>query len=111
MHLGDDSPFYELEPAFDNKNFKMYQANMANKKFDQLIETVIQLNKAIAEDSSLGEGFRIGHSYFCGCDLIDNDWINELVEYELIPLMKEYWFDEPSKVEQWSNKLRGITHD
>ena len=27
-------------------------------------------------------------------------------EYELIPLLKEYWFDEPTKVKDWSSNLR-----
>ena len=29
-----------------------------------------------------------------------------VVEYELIPLLKEYWFDEPMKVKDWSENLR-----
>lgn len=29
-----------------------------------------------------------------------------VVEYELIPLLKEYWFDEPTKVKDWSENLR-----
>ena len=64
-------------------------------------------NKAIAEDPSLGPGFRIGHSYFCTNELVDDSWLSSVVEYELIPLLSEYWFDEPSKVESWSEQLRG----
>jgi hypothetical protein len=30
----------------------------------------------------------------------------EIVSYELIPLLKEYWFDEPIKVKDWTNNLR-----
>ena len=29
-----------------------------------------------------------------------------IVEYELIPMLKEYWFDEPLKVKEWSDNLR-----
>ena len=29
-----------------------------------------------------------------------------IVEYELIPMLKEYWFDEPGKVREWSDRLR-----
>jgi 5-methylcytosine-specific restriction protein B len=32
------------------------------------------------------------------------------VEYEFIPLIKEYWFDEPFKVEQWTLNLQGAIH-
>jgi len=26
-------------------------------------------------------------------------------------LLNEYWFDEPSKVENWCNRLRGVIND
>ena len=39
-------------------------------------------------------------------DTIDDSWLYGVVEYELIPLLKEYWFDEPMKVKDWSEKLR-----
>ena len=29
-----------------------------------------------------------------------------IIEYEIIPLLKEYWFDEPLKVKNWSSNLR-----
>ena len=32
--------------------------------------------------------------------------LRAVVEYELIPLLKEYWFDEPEKVRCWSALLR-----
>ncbi|USK58244.1 AAA family ATPase [Peribacillus asahii] len=103
--------FFEFEPAFESEGFKKYQARIANIKFDRLIETVITLNSEISEDASLGSGFRIGHSYFSTNDGIDDEWISEVVEYELIPLLKEYWFDELSKVEYWTGNLRGAVRD
>lgn len=73
-----------------------------------VINCVENLNSVIASDESLGEGFCIGHSYFCNLevDKIDNECLYGIVEYELIPLLKEYWFDEPTKVKHWSNNLR-----
>ncbi|MCM3609966.1 EVE domain-containing protein [Planococcus sp. MERTA32b] len=103
--------FFEFEPAFRSEGFKKYQATIENEKFGQLVDTVIALNKAIAEDASLGGGFRIGHSYFSTRIDIDDEWLTEIVEYELIPLINEYWFDEPSQVEYWNNKLRGSLRD
>ena len=61
---------------------------------------------AITADDSLGEGFCIGHSYFCNFDEPDDQTLSGIVEYELIPLLKEYWFDEPLKVKDWSSNLR-----
>lgn len=103
--------FYEFEPAFGSDGFKEYQASFENVKFNRLIDTVVAMNIVIAEDDSLGSGFRIGHSYFSSRLEVDNEWLSEIVEYELVPLIKEYWFDELSKVEHWMNKLRSAIRD
>lgn len=102
--------FYEFEPAFTTEGFKNYQAAIANRKFDALIETVIALNRYIKDDPSLGSGFQIGHSYFCTSQIVDDAWLSDVVEYELLPLIREYWFDEPSKVAKWEEKLKGTIH-
>lgn len=100
--------FFELKPGFDSDGFKEYQSHLKNEKFDALINTVKHLNEIIASDESLGEGFCIGHSYFCNLipNSIDQQVLSSIVEYELIPLLKEYWFDEPSLVREWSSNLR-----
>lgn len=100
--------FFELSPAFGSAGFRAYRAKVNNPKFDRLIATVEQLNDVIANDDSLGEGFRIGHSYFCTKTTINDEWLRSVVEYELIPLLKEYWFDEPARVKDWSRTLREV---
>ena len=79
-----------------------------NSKFDKLIKCTEELNSEISLDETLGEGFCIGHSYFCGLtsDTVNVQTLSSIVEYELIPLFKEYWFDEPTKVIDWSERLR-----
>lgn len=99
--------FFDMEPAFASDGFRTKQSSISNPKYDALIAKVELLNKAIAVDASLGAGFRIGHSYFCTNELVDDAWLSSVVEYELIPLLFEYWFDEPSKIESWSAQLRG----
>lgn len=100
--------FIEMKPGFDTDGFVAYQENLHNEKFDSLVNCVRQLNVKIAEDTMLGEGFCIGHSYFCNIDQkkIDNHVLNAVVEFELIPLLKEYWFDENDKINEWQTKLR-----
>jgi len=101
--------FFEFEPAFECESFKTYQGNKVNDKYPLLISEIIKLNKVIAEDTCLGEGFRIGHSYFCSeSTIIDDDWLKSVIDYEIIPLLKEYWFDEPDKIKTWSNNLKAI---
>lgn len=101
--------FFEIKPGFTTTEFRNYRMSLDNVKFDNLINCVEQLNKVISEDESLGDGFCIGHSYFCNLtsDTIADHVLFGIIEYELIPLLKEYWFDEPAKVQTWSNHLRG----
>ena len=98
--------FYEMKPGFNTRGFRKYRAELNNAKFDNLVQCVEQLNAAIAGDESLGEGFCIGHSYFCGLEEVNDQALARIVEYELIPLIKEYWFDEPAKVKNWADNMR-----
>lgn len=97
--------FFEFPPAFETAGFRNYKQEKNNKKFDNLIATIQKLNIAIESDETLGRGFRIGHSYFCTENEIDDMWLNSVVVYEIIPLLNEYWFDEASKVKDWECAL------
>lgn len=100
--------FYEMRPGFDTNGFREYRMGLGSEKFDRLIHCVESLNNVIAADESLGDGFCVGHSYFCNltAETVTDRALSAIVEYELIPLLKEYWFDEPLKVKDWTNNLR-----
>ena len=100
--------FFDLKPGFTTEGFRAYRDSLDNKKFEALVGCVQSLNEKIAADESLGEGFCIGHSYFCNMepDEVTDEKLQSIVEYELIPMLKEYWFDEPLKVKEWSDNLR-----
>ena len=100
--------FVELRPAFDSDGFLEYCAGLDNPKFKDLVRVVKSLNLAISEDESLGEGFCIGHSYFCNMkpENCTDVALASIVDYELVPMLKEYWFDEPGKVREWTDRLR-----
>lgn len=97
--------FFEFSPAFKTEGFRQYLQNKNNKKFNNLITVIEKLNIAIENDESLGRGFCIGHSYFCTDKPIDDMWLNGVITYEIIPLLNEYWFDEPNKVQDWEYRL------
>lgn len=99
--------FFDFAPAFSSDGFKNYLAVKNNPKLDKLIAVVESLNTTISADESLGDGFRIGHSYFCTDKEITDEWLQSVVDYEVVPLLNEYWFDEPSKVRDWTANLRG----
>jgi 5-methylcytosine-specific restriction protein B len=97
--------FYSMKPGFDSLGFKSYQHKLDSTKFDSLIKAVKQLNEKIVSDNSLGNGFEIGHSYFCGQDSITDAWLYQVVNYDIIPLISEYWFDNKQEVNRWSDIL------
>lgn len=97
--------FFEFEPAFESDGFKKYLEEKNCDKLYKLIETVKKLNTDIRNDESLGKDFCIGHSFFCFDDNIDDYLLKSVVDYEIIPLLNEYWFDENDKVEEWSYLL------
>jgi 5-methylcytosine-specific restriction enzyme B len=105
--------FYDMHPAFGSEGFRAYQKHLDNVLFDALIEQIKALNREIAEDASLGRGFCIGHSYFCGRtpQTCTEEWMYMVVEYDILPMLREYWFDEPEKVQKWEERLRGVLND
>ena len=102
--------FFEIKPGFNTEGFQKYREGLKNEKFDKLISCIENLNDEISYDESLGEGFCIGHSYFSNLtpEGIDEHVLYSIIEYEIIPLLKEYWFDEPTKVKNWISNLRSI---
>lgn len=100
--------FFDLKPGFASEGFREYRASLESPKLDALVQVIEQLNEAIADDESLGDGFCIGHSYFCGLEPGDatEAKLSAIVEYELVPMLKEYWFDELGKVREWTDRLR-----
>lgn len=106
--------FFDMEPGFDTEGFKEYQEKLGSDKFNTLIECIKELNNEIADDPSLGKGFCIGHSYFCGlqADECTQELLEGIVEYDILPMLSEYWFDNlTEKVAPWSEKLYGALND
>ena len=98
--------FFDMKPAFGNRKFQEYQEKLDNKKFDELITNIIKLNNKISEDQALGEGFQIGHSFFCNLKKDNLDYeLKNIVNFNIMPLLKEYWFDEPNNINSWKEKL------
>lgn len=105
--------FFEMEPGFNSEGFVKYQNDFANETFHTLIDQIKALNKEIAEDKSLGRGFQIGHSYFCGREEAgcSDEWMRSVVEFDILPMLGEYWFDEPDRLSRWEKNLRGVFDD
>ena len=102
--------FVEIEPAFDSDGFKNYLSKINSPRLDKLIEKIKILNQEISQ--SLGKGFCIGHSYFCGLENNSSENIlRSIVDYEILPLLAEYFFDDEEKFQDCKNILRGAFDD
>jgi 5-methylcytosine-specific restriction protein B len=94
--------FFELEPAYATVSFQnhLVQNGLPLALSQKIISKIIAVNAEIARDPNLGKGFRIGHSYFCDCKDSNDNWYEDIIRYEIAPLLREYWFDETEKDEE-----------
>ena len=102
--------FVPLEPKFTSKRFFAHLAVRGTPEavIRHITDRMSALNATIAGDkANLGPGFQIGHSFFTpGAGwAYQPDWINHVVDTEIAPLLEEYWFDDPSKVDFWREQL------
>lgn len=100
--------FFEMNPAFDSDGFRSYQKSIDNAKFDELVLKINELNKEIETDNSLGRGFCIGHSYLCNIKNCKDEILKNIIEFDIIPMLKEYWFEDKNKVQKWENIFSDI---
>jgi 5-methylcytosine-specific restriction protein B len=74
-----------------------------------IISRMSALNRQIKDDPLLGENYQIGHSYFTprgdNFASLDLDWYRSIIRTEIVPLLKEYWFDNPKKADEAEAKL------
>ncbi len=96
--------FFEMKPGFETIGFKEEIKKLMDPHLDNLVKAIVELNKVIESDDSLGSGFCIGHSYLCNLGYHYD--LENIVEYDIIPMLREYWFDNESKFNQEAQKLR-----
>ncbi|MCH5337340.1 MAG: AAA family ATPase [Acetatifactor sp.] len=105
--------FYEIEPAFPKPKFKKHLLKYLKVAgvVDAVVDRLSELNNKIADEttSGLGKGFCIGHSYFCVPPVegqTDDDWYNTIIDYEISPLLDEYWWDDKHKADDCRKALK-----
>jgi 5-methylcytosine-specific restriction protein B len=96
--------FFEMKPGFNNAAFEEGIRKLHDPQLNNLVKAIVELNKVIENDDSLGSGFCIGHSYLC--NLGYNYELENIVEYDIIPMLREYWFDNDEKYNLEAQKLR-----
>ena len=103
--------FVDLEPRFGSpwREWLAKKWGFDAAFLDEIEKRILELNDAIAADSGLGRQFRIGHSYVIpsNSDPIADpkEWFLGVVRTQIGPLLDEYWFDAPGKVEGAKKRL------
>lgn len=96
--------FMAMSPEFESPAFRaaLEEYGASAELIDHILDRIGALNRTISNDrANLGPGFQIGHSYFCSIGegtAPDLEWYRQVVETEVVPLLREYWFDRPDQV-------------
>lgn len=103
--------FITLKPQYESELFRQWltERGMDPSLVQLIVERMTRLNREIREDPLLGENYEIGHSFFLpkGDNFtgLDKNWYLRVVRTEIIPLLKEYWFDNPKRAEEVEKRL------
>jgi 5-methylcytosine-specific restriction enzyme B len=103
--------FITLHPQYESAVFQQWLLDRAMPpSLVELITTRMNaLNREIREDPLLGENYQLGHSYFCpkGDNFaeLDEAWYRGVIQTEIAPLLKEYWFDNAQRADDVIKKL------
>ena len=102
--------FIDIEPAFNKPQFKndLENKNIDKDLINKIIEKFTKLNETIKSDKTLGKGYTIGHSYFCNRKNLSKEDYEDIINYEIAPTLKEYWFDNEDKAEKEIKELLNI---
>ncbi len=103
--------FVTLSPKYDSDLFRnwLLERRMESPLVDLIVQRIGALNQEIRDDALLGENYQIGHSFFCpkGTNFsgLSRAWYDAVVQTEIIPLLREYWFDNGKRADQASERL------
>ncbi|MCP8970845.1 AAA family ATPase [Ectobacillus ponti] len=93
--------FVTLKPAFNEKWRDTLRASGVSNRMAGRIEAAVQRwNEEITKDFQLGSGYEIGHSFFSiKPEYLDEEtWFTNIVQFEILPLLEEYFYDQPETV-------------
>ena len=103
--------FFDLEPVFGDvwRDWVNEQCGIPTDFLADIERRLTRLNDDIAADRNLGRQFRIGHSHVAPAPGdVDDDpakWFTQVVETEIAPLLREYWFDDPDRADEAVSQL------
>ena len=96
--------FAALEPRFNDAWFAWVttRCGIDAASAREIQDRMTALNDCIAQDPELGRNFLIGHSYVTPSQPVPDAsaWFRQVAATEIRPLLQEYWFATPDKVDE-----------
>lgn len=104
--------FFEMLPQFNTAwlEYMVENHRLNENDYLSLLNRINLLNKHISDDLELGASFSIGHSFFTNDQPAKQDfenWIDEIIEFEIEPLLREYYLGDLVKTNNAIKILRG----
>lgn len=93
--------FISLKPAFNEKwRLNLVRQGISEKSIEKILSLIESLNQEVRDDFQLGPGYEIGHSFFTNFpkNMTENRWFERVIQFEIKPLLEEYFFDRPELV-------------
>ena len=103
--------FFDLEPALNDtwRDWVHRQCEIPTDFLTDVSRRIDALNNQISDDPNLGRQFRIGHSFIVPKPgepiAVPEEWFMQVVETEIAPLLREYWFNDSDKADEARSQL------
>ena len=103
--------FFTLQPIFNTQwiNWVSRKNGIDSNFLKKIGQRLISLNNEISNDRTLGDQFKIGHSYVTPSPETtiedQSTWFRRVVDFEIVPLLEEYWFDNLERANEARNAL------
>ena len=107
--------FVDLHPQFNERwlHFCSTECGYDRETLATIGMKLAALNDRIANDVNLGSDYGVGHSFVTprkSSKPLSGDetrkWFDAIIDTDLAPLLREYWYDQPDVLEDALRELR-----
>ena len=107
--------FVDLQPQFNERwlDYCSSECGYDREALATIGAKLSVLNERIAQDANLGRDYGVGHSFVTprkSSKPLSREetcmWFDAIIDTDLAPLLREYWYDQPEVLEEALRELR-----
>ena len=107
--------FVDLQPQFNERwlDYCSSECGYDREALATIGAKLSVLNERIAQDVNLGRDYGVGHSFVTprkSSKPLSREetcmWFDAIIDTDLAPLLREYWYDQPEVLEEALRELR-----